>query len=97
MTYLYPINSIGFNPRSEKWVMTAGSDGFLHIWDFEIKNKIKSLNYGGMPICVAKVSHPGDMIAYALGNDWHLGEEGNNMWTIKLGVHILTESETKFK
>lgn len=54
--------------------MTAGSDGGMHFWDFEAKNKIKTLNYGGMPITTAKVSAKGDMIAYGLGNDWHLGQ-----------------------
>jgi len=71
-TILYPINSVGFNPVNERWFMTAGSDGGLHFWDYEAKNKIKTLNYG-MPICCAKVSPKGDMIAMGLGNDWHIG------------------------
>lgn len=54
--------------------MTAGADGGLHFWDYEAKNKIKTLNYGNNPICAAKVSPRGDMIAYGLGNDWHLGQ-----------------------
>lgn len=53
--------------------MTAGADGGLHFWDFEAKNKIKTLNYAGIPITTAKVSGKGDMIAYGLGNDWHTG------------------------
>lgn len=53
--------------------MTAGSDGVMHLWDFESKSKIKSLNYGGIPICTARVNFSGNMIAYALGNDWHIG------------------------
>ncbi len=69
--------------------MTAGSDGGMHFWDYEAKNKIKSLSYGGFPICTAKVSPKGDMVAYGLGNDWHLGAEGAK-WQTKLGVHIIT-------
>lgn len=72
-TILYPINSVSFNPINDRWFMTAGSDGGMHFWDYEAKNKIKSLNYGGVPICTAKVSPKGDMVAYGLGNDWHLG------------------------
>jgi mRNA export factor len=89
MTILYPINSVSFNPITERWFMTAGSDGAMHFWDFEAKNKIKSLNYNGIPICSARVNGSGDMIAYALGNDWHVGVEGNK-WETKLGVHIIT-------
>ena len=33
-TYLFPINSVGFNPVNQKWFMTAGSDGGMHFWDF---------------------------------------------------------------
>jgi len=54
--------------------MTAGADGGMHFWDYEAKNKIKTLNYAGNPISAAKVSPKGDMIAYGLGNDWHLGQ-----------------------
>jgi mRNA export factor len=53
--------------------MTAGSDGFMHFWDYEVKNKIKSFSYLGIPICHAKVSPSGEMVAYGLGNDWHIG------------------------
>ena len=54
--------------------MTAGSDGVIHFWDYEARNKIKTPNYGGVPVCTAKVSAKGDMIAYGLGNDWHMGQ-----------------------
>ena len=94
-TILYPINSVGFNPVNDKWFMTAGSDGGMHFWDYEAKNKIKTLNYG-MPICCAKVSPKGEMIAIALGNDWHVGAEGASKWQTKLGVHAITDNETKF-
>lgn len=75
--------------------MTAGSDGGMHFWDFEAKNKIKTLNYAGNPITTAKVSFKGDMIAYGLGNDWHIGQEGSKFQP-RLGVHMVTEQETKF-
>jgi mRNA export factor len=54
--------------------MTGGSDGFLHFWNYELKNKIKSFNFGGIPVCAAKINPQGDMLAYGLGNDWHIGE-----------------------
>lgn len=86
---MYPVNASSFNPVNERWFMTAGSDGGMHFWDFEAKNKIKTLSYGGFPICCAKVSPKGDMIAYGLGNDWHLGQEGEK-WQTRLGVHLIT-------
>lgn len=75
--------------------MTAGSDGVMHFWDYEAKNKIKSFSYAGIPLCHARVSPTGDMVAYGLGNDWHIGSEGSK-WTPKIGVHIIPESETKY-
>ena len=75
--------------------MTAGSDGGMHFWDYEAKNKIKSLNYGGVPFFIGKISPKGDMVASGLGNDWHLGAEGSK-WQTKLGVHHVGENETKF-
>ena len=95
-TVLYPVNSVDFNIINDKWFLTAGSDGALSIWDFEAKNKIKLLNYANNPITKAKVSQRGNMIAYGLGNDWHVGLEGNNLWTPKVGVHVVAENETKF-
>lgn len=95
VTMLYPINSIAFHPLNDRWFMTAGSDGMMHFWDYEAKNKIKSFSYAGIPICHAKVSLAGDMVAYGLGNDWHLGAEGSK-WAPKIGVHLITEAETKY-
>jgi mRNA export factor len=93
---LHPINAVSFNPKNSFWFMTAGADGFMHFWDYSAKNKIKMLNYGDVPICVAKVNPSGNMVAYGLGNDWHLGAEGNK-WETKLGVHIITDAEIKYK
>lgn len=67
------MNAVSFNAVNDRWFMTAGSDGGMHFWDYEAKNKIKSLSYGGIPICCAKVNTAGNMIAYGLGNDWHIG------------------------
>ena len=89
-TILYPINSVSFNPINERWFMTAGADGVIHFWDYEARNKIKTLNYAGNPVCSATVNQKGDMIAYGLGNDWHLGQEGVNKWQTKVGVHQVT-------
>ena len=72
--------------------MTAGSDGVMSFWDYKARNKIKSFNYSGNPICCAAVSPNGSMVAYGLGNDWHIGEEGVGKWQNKFGVHIVAEN-----
>lgn len=44
---MYVTNSIGFNPRYESFVFTAGSEGKMYFWDIEKKNKIKSFAFNG--------------------------------------------------
>ena len=73
---LYPVNSINFNPISEDWFSTCGADGTMHFWNHRSKSKIKSFSYNSNPVCYSSVSHNGRHIAYALGNDWHIGPEG---------------------
>ena len=34
LTMLYPVNSVGFNPRNDRWFMTAGAEGCIHFWDY---------------------------------------------------------------
>ena len=36
------------------------------------------------------------MVAYGNGNDWHIGQEGVGKWANRIGVHLITEQETKF-
>ena len=93
---LYPVNASSFNPATENWFMTAGSDGVMSFWDFKARNKIKSFSFGLNPICDAKVSPSGQLVAYALGNDWHVGPEGIGKWQPRIGVHVVTDQETKY-
>lgn len=69
---LYPTNTSCFNPSIECWFLTGGSDGSLSYWDFKARNKIKTFNFH-VPVCNAQVSPNGKMVAYSLGNDWHIG------------------------
>lgn len=71
--------------------MTAGSDGVMSFWDYKARNKIKSFNYGSNPICCSSVSPGGTMVAYANGNDWHLGSQGIGKWNNRIGVHFITD------
>ena len=41
---MYPVNCVGFNPRNDKFLYTAGGEGNMYYWDFDAKNKITSFN-----------------------------------------------------
>ena len=65
----------------------------MTFWDFDAKNKIKSFTYAEQtPICCAALNPSGELFAYMLGNDWHLGVEGVGKWKNKLCVHIISET-----
>ncbi len=53
---LYPVNGVGFNIRSKKYLYTVGAEGNMYFWDYEMKNKIKSFHYQGQTVCSAKMS-----------------------------------------
>jgi hypothetical protein len=53
--------------------MTGGADGCMQYWDYEAKNKIKQFSYMKTPVTAAKLNHTGELVAYGLGNDWHMG------------------------
>ena len=42
---MFPVNTVGFNPRNDKFLYTAGSDGNMYFWDYQAKNKTKSFNF----------------------------------------------------
>lgn len=69
---LYPTNTSCFNPFLECWFVTGGSDGTMSFWDYKARNKIRSFMFNN-PVCCAQVSSNGKMVAYSLGNDWHIG------------------------
>lgn len=93
---MYPVNSVGFNIKNNKWFFTAGADGMTHLWNYDARTTIKSFNYQKTPITTAKVSPSGNLLAYGLGNDWHMGPEGIGKWQNKLAVHFLWDAEVKF-
>jgi WD40 repeat protein len=92
---LFPINSVDFNPMYENWFLSAGSDGVINFWDFKQRQRIKQFSYGSKPVCCTSISANGSWIAYATGNDWHIGQEGVGKWQNRIGIHVITEQETK--
>ena len=70
---MFPVNTIGFNPRNEKFLYTGGGDGNLYFWDYNARNKIRSFHLSSQAVSVAKIDPTGFYIAYAIGYDWHEG------------------------
>lgn len=58
----------------------------MHFWDHQTKTRLKSFSFNSNPICYSGVSYCGRYLAYGMGNDWHMGPEGEK-WKPKLGVH----------
>jgi hypothetical protein len=56
---MFPVNFIGFNKRYDKYVYTAGSEGNMFFWDYNEKNKSKSFNFSGRPVCAAALDSTG--------------------------------------
>jgi len=89
---LYPVNSLGFNPRSNVFLFTAGGDGMLNFWDHKEKNKIKTFSFKGLPVTKGKVSHDGQMVAYGLGYDWQKGIWGlDQNVKPRIVVHVIPD------
>lgn len=94
---LFSVNSIGFNKVHENFVFTAGSDGQMHYWDFQQKNKIKTFYYANQPVTKAEMDDSGTLMAYALGYDWSQGINGlDRNIPNKLCVHAITPNELKY-
>lgn len=97
MNVLFPVHSIGFHPNSKGFVYTAGGDGVLNFWDQDAKNKIKTLNFKGVPVNKVKISDDGQLMAYALGYDWQKGIWGMDpQMKPRVYVHIMMENELKY-
>lgn len=96
INYFFPVNSVQFNSRNPKFMMTAGAEGQMVFWDYEAKNKIKTFQYSAMPIVTSKMSPDGKFLAYALGNDFSKGPESYSMnIQNKLCVHSIPDNELK--
>jgi WD40 repeat protein len=81
---------VDFNPIYENWFLTSGSDGVVNFWDYKQRQKIKQFSYASNPICCSNISPNGSIVAYATGNDWHIGQEGIGKWQNRIGAHIIT-------
>jgi mRNA export factor len=95
--YMYPVNVIDFNPRYKKWCLTMGGDGTSYFWDYEAKNKVVFFQYNKRPATAGQVSPSGELLAYALGYDWHMGAEGHGRWQPRVCVHVIKDQELRYQ
>lgn len=70
----YSVNAISFHPVHGTFT-TAGSDGFLHFWDKDSKQRLESSPNLGSPIPATAFNRNGNYFAYALSYDWSKGYE----------------------
>lgn len=94
-TKAYSVNSISFHPTLGTFV-TAGSDGLMHFWDKDSKQRLESTPAFGTPIPATAFSHNGNYLAYALSYDWSQGHEGYKPAAPNsIKIHVCQDSEIK--
>lgn len=90
---LYPVHAIGFNPKPNNFVFTAGGDGNIFYWDYIAKNKILTLSLKNIPVTKCKMSLDETLMAYALGYDWAKGIEGYMSVKSKVCAHVVQDNQ----
>jgi mRNA export factor len=91
----FSVNSISFHPQYGTFV-TAGSDGFMHFWDKDSKQRLESANNLGNPIPTTAFSRNGNYLAYALSYDWSNGHEFYQPGAKNsIMIHPVQDSEVK--
>lgn len=85
-TAAFPLNSIVFHPLYGV-LATGGSDGAIHIWNKDTKQRCKSYLNLGSPVTALSFSTNSDILAYALGYDWSKGYE-NYLPNTKTGIFL---------
>lgn len=94
---LYPVHATGFSHRAKQFVFTAGGEGAINFWDFDTRNKIKTIPYNNTPVTAAKLSVDGYWLAYGLGYDWADGIRSYKKYKTSVGVHYLEDEELRHK
>lgn len=91
----YAVNSISFHPTHGTFV-TAGSDGAMHFWDKDSKQRLESVPNLGSPIPATAFSRTGNYLAYALSYDWSKGHEYYQAGAKNsIMIHPINDSDVK--
>jgi len=89
----YPVHDMGFSSLKDGFVYTAGGDGSISYWDYLNKERLCTYEYQGAPVTRSKMSHDGQLMAYALGYDWAKGILGYQSSNTKICVHVMKETD----
>lgn len=90
---LYPVHDIGFSALKKEFVFTSGGEGSICCWDFKKKDKLKTYDFGGVPVTRCKLSPDSQLMAYALGYDWSVGIGGYMSCPSRICVHAMQEGD----
>jgi len=90
---LYPVHVVAFNPVSKYNLITAGSNGKLHFWDYQTRIKNSTINTNGVPITKAIYSPDGRFVLYATGYDWGSGIEKSMLYKTNITAYPIKEED----
>lgn len=92
---VYAVNGIAFQQQFGTFA-TIGSDGAVHFWDKDNKQRLKGFNPTQRTISAAAFNSTGNLFAYASSYDWSKGsmhvQAGNEIF-----IHCVTEEEIRPK
>jgi len=91
----YSVNVLEFHPKFGTFA-TAGSDGTLHFWDKDSRQRLKAFSSVNVPISAGTFNMDGSIFAYAASYDWSKGlEYYNPQQKNSIFLHPTTEAEVK--
>lgn len=91
----YAVNDIAFHPNYGTF-LTAGSDGAIHFWDKDSKQRLESFTNLNSPIPCTAFSRTGSYLAYAQSYDWSKGHEHYQAGSRNaVMIHTVQDSEVK--
>jgi len=68
---IYAVNDIAFSAAGT--FATMGSDGSLHFWDKDSKQRLKAFSRGKLPVVCGSFNNNSSIFSYAVGYDWSRG------------------------
>lgn len=93
---VYPVNDIHFNVMGT--FATCGSDGTIHFWDKDVRQRVKAFKGMNQSIPCCRFSQTSELFAYAVGYDWHKGASSyNSQHQNRIYIHAVQRNEIEPK
>lgn len=78
-TTYYQVNDVLFHPDKDYFTLSGGSDGIVNVLNSSAKKEVKKFDCSdSWPVVALAINNTCDLMAVALGNDYHLGWEGRD-------------------